>query len=184
MTATTSLRLPCQFARLVALYLIVGMTSLLGGYSCTGSNDQHIDPSSLVLHIEYRSGGDAPLGFIMSFFEDGRIRFLSPRWKVLWSDLSAVEMHHLQDLLGSPEFQRRFELQVKEGPVFGCCDAQEVGIFLGPEARPATVWFDSSKLAPKPLREILEFVDTVGEAHFGRRFSLRLPLQNLEPRDH
>lgn len=164
-----------------AFYAMLVVVSLLGATSCTGPSDQEFDLSSVVLHVEYRSGGDAPLSFLMSFFDDGQIRFLSPRGKVLWSQLTEVESRHLQALRRSPEFKKSVESQVDEGPAFGCCDAHEVGVFLGPTARPATVWFNSSKSAPTPLYDVLRFINEVGEAHFGRRFSLRLPLEKLEP---
>lgn len=171
---------PPKLAISTVFYAVLVVLSMLGGTSCTGPSDQEFDLSGLVLHVEYRSGGDAPLGFLMSFFDDGRIRFLSPRRKVLWSRLTEVENHHLQALRRSPEFQRSIEFQVDEGPTFGCCDAHEVGIFLGPKARPATIWFNSSKSAPTPLYDVLRFINKIGDAHFGRRFSLRLPLEKLE----
>lgn len=163
----------------LAILLIV---SQLGLNSCSQAAEQEFDPSSIVLHMDYRSGGDAPLGFLMSFFEDGRVRFLSPRWKVAWSQLSKVESQHLQAALQSPEFLRSVEIQIEEGPQFACCDAHEVGIFLGPEATPASVWFNSSEPPPpKRLYELVQFVNRVGKEHFGRRFSIPMPHERIEP---
>lgn len=173
-----------RFASPEAFHALLVIASLLGLSSCAGSSGEEFDQSTLVLHLDYRSGGDAPLGFLMSFFEDGRIRFQSPRWKVLWSELSEVEGRHLQTLLQSPEFRQTVEIQTREGPEFGCCDAHELGIFLGPEAKPATVWFNSSEPLPKQLYELLRYMNKVGEEHFGRRFSLLFSHESIEARKH
>lgn len=75
-------------------------------------------------------------------------------------------------------------MQARHGPAFGCCDAQEVGIFLEFEGEPVSVRFDRSETAPKPLYELVQFVNRVGQVHFGRRFSLPLPQERIDPRAH
>lgn len=148
---------------------------LIGLCCCTHKAGEELDTSELILHLDYRSGGDAPLGFLMSFFEDGRVRFLSPRHKERWSRLSTDETKDLQALLRSADFQQGVEIQAREGPRFACCDAEEVGIFLSAVAEPVSVTFTASSAAPQPLYELIRMVNRIGRANFGRRYSLPLP---------
>ena len=167
------IRSPSPFQAIILMPAVIAL--LLAMNSCTRSVDADLDLSRLVLHLDYRSGGDAPLGFLMSFFEDGKIRFLSPRWKILWSQLSDVERRYLEHVLLSPNLREIIQRQAEDGPRFACCDAEEVGIFLGAAAMPASVRFGPSPDAPEELIRLVQFVNSVGEAHFGRKFNLPLP---------
>lgn len=169
-----------QLKAIVVTFALVVFALTLG--CSTRSTDSDLDLSTLVLHIDYRNGGDAPLGFLMSFFEDGRVRFLSPRWKILWSELSTEEHRSLQEMLRSPSFQKSLEFQAERGPRFACCDTKEVGIFLGLHAQPISVAFSSSAETAEPLLELVKFVNRTGSKHFGRRFSIPLPEDGLGPR--
>lgn len=122
-----------------------------------------------IAHLEYRSGGEAPLGFVVTVFEDGRLRFFSPRHKVRWSQLSETEKGALAGALQAPSLSAELQELRRKGPRFGCCDLEEIGIWLTPAEQANAVALTSGP-RPAGVLALVELIVEIGTRHFGRHF--------------
>lgn len=157
---------PGGFPRLFAGVLLV----IAIACASARTSDQQFDASDVLLHVDYRSGGDTPIGFLLTFLADGQVWYLSPSWKTHWGKLNDRELSALRSLMGSREFWAGVEIMRSTGPAFACCDAEEIGIFLGSESPPFAVVFDELDRVPQPVLQLLSFLNRAGEHHFGRRY--------------
>jgi hypothetical protein len=75
--------------KLLSTLVLVAAFSSWGCASTEPLSDSSLPP--FVLHLDYRNGGDAPLAFALSFFEDGRARLDSPRGKTRWATIDEAD---------------------------------------------------------------------------------------------
>lgn len=152
---------------------LIAATSL----ACAGAEpkEPELDPSKVILHLDYRSGGDAPVSFLLTFFDDRSVRYYTPRRKILWERLDAETWTELKWLIGSSEFHGALEQLRASSRPFACCDQQEVGIFLGAAATPVALDFDQERSAPEPIEALIVLVNTIARECFGHRYGDGLP---------
>lgn len=140
-----------------------------------------VDEALIRLHVEYRSGGEAPLGFLWTYFEDGTVRYYSPRGKVRWAELSATDAAELESLLESTELRAELARLRRAYPAFGCCDYEEVGIALGVDQQMTGYALEATADENfHVIARLLELVDELGRRYFGRHYGLRLPLDGMK----
>lgn len=153
---------------------VVVLVVALCSFGCASTSPTS-DSSPFVLHLDYRNGGDGPLVFALSFFEDGRARLDSPRGKTRWATLGESDRAALTALRTSEPFSSAVEQLRASGPPFACCDAREVGIYESPASQPAALRFDKLGTMPEALLELVRMSNRLGKKYFGRHYSLPMP---------
>ncbi len=135
------------------------------------------DQPAVLLHIDYRSGGDSPIGFLMTFREDRTVRLLSPRGTVRVKRMSSADATELRALLQSTEVVAWLDSMRTTGNEFACCDAREAGIYLGEVAPPIAVRLDEpAKLDGGGVR-LFEYLNRVRRHYFGGSYRVSLPVR-------
>ena len=145
--------------------------------ACASMPARHEQPdlSDALLHIEYRSGGDAPVGFLLTVLDNGRVRYYSPRWRTYWAKLSDGELAELRTLIRSPDFLAGVET-INTLRQFACCDSEEIGLSLGPEPHLIPIALDRPEIIPEPILDLLTFLNLTAKSHFGRRWTMPFPI--------
>lgn len=164
--------------RPVALQRVLSVTMaalLLSCGTASSKTEQSLDPDGAILHLDYRTGGDAPLGFYLTVWKDGRLRDLSPRGRERWAKLDAVEQERVETLLQGSALASAFESIPVETRPFACCDFHEVGVYVDAERPPIALPFGDDPLPPEILA-FLAFINELGREHFGRNYSMPLPV--------
>ncbi len=161
--------------------------SLVAAVLCFGAScslpQSHRDEAlaNFIVHLDYRSGGDAPVGFLMTVMADGRVRFLSPDWETYWRSLSEDDMASALAIFRSSELSNlAAHLEEESGNRFGCCDAKELGVYLSSESEPIGVNFEVESSRPAVVLALVQFVNEIGKKYFRERYSLPLPVVSLE----
>lgn len=167
---TPTVRLRSQFA-LLLLTAAAGLACIL-----PRAASEPAEPA-ILLHIDFRSGGDAPIGFLMTFREDRSVRLLSPRGAVRMNKISSTDAAELQALLQSREVVAWLGSVKATGDEFACCDAKEVGIYLGDAAEPIGVRLDEPGGPAAGEIRLFEYLNRVGRHYFGSRYTISLPLR-------
>lgn len=158
-----------------ALLLVMAATGWLACTSPRGAPAP--DEPAVLLHLDYRSGGDAPIGFLMTFREDRSVRLLSPRGTVRIKKISAADAAELQVLLQSREVVAWLGSVKATGDKFACCDAKEVGIYLGEGTAAIGVRLDEPGGPTAGEVRLFKYLNRVGRHYFGGRYSISLPVQ-------
>lgn len=127
---------------------------------------------SFALHLDYRTGGDAPLSLQLTVFRDGQVRLLSPAWRAYWSQLDDVDLRAFLALRDSAELASALEHLREDGARFACCDVEEVGIFETAASGAAAA--RAGHAAPRVVGDLIRWANRVGESYFGRRYLLRI----------
>lgn len=156
----------------VTVLAVVSLSLALS--ACSGAPRIGSVVHNFILHLEYRGGGDAPVGFLLTVLENDRVRLYSPHWKEYWSRLSSSEATALRGMLASPELRAALALAQAESPEFGCCDLQEVGVWLSSGSQPVSIPLESGEV-PAAVGRLFEFVNSVASRHFGSRFAVPMP---------
>ena len=162
----------CRHRRMGTLLLAllwIGCVALQAG-------EQVIDPGEVVLHVDYRSGGDSPIGFLMTFLRDGRVRYYSPSRRAHWTELQPEDFSRLMELIVSPQFNGDLDLLRGASEAFACCDSHEVGIFVGATATPVAVTFDEQPITPCSVQMLMILINRYGDQYFGRHYRIELPV--------
>lgn len=125
--------------------------------------------SQLILHIDYRSGGDAPWGQLLTFFPSRRVRLHSPEWKERWTVLSEEEWLAFTTALNEA---RPLLVELDEdGYPFACCDYEEIGLYLSHDSHAIGLRVDPPEHLPSRVHGLLVVINGLGRRHFGRHFS-------------
>jgi hypothetical protein len=161
--------------RYTGLFGTVLLVAVLCSFGCASTSPVSDSSLPFVLHLDYRSGGDAPLRFALTFFENGRARLDSPRGKTFWATLDEADHGALTALRTSETFSSAVEHLKTSGPSFACCDAREVGIYESPAAQPAALRFNNFDAAPEALLDLVRISNKIGKKYFGRHYSLPMP---------
>lgn len=124
--------------------------------------------SELMLHLDYRSGGEAGYGQLLTFFPDRHVRLYSTNWKERWSVLSPEEWALLEVALSDA----RTDLTKlnEEGYPFACCDNEEIGVYLSIDSEAMGLRIDPPEDTPPTVRELLMVINDLGQAHFSKRY--------------
>lgn len=145
---------------------------------CVGapSSDSNFDSSTVLLHLDYRTGGDAPLGLLLTFMDGGRVRYHSPNRRTHWANLSTPDQKRFLELVGSPKFREDIAQMERDAQhSFACCDSHELGIYTSVDAIPVAVRFQEPELVPGSVEALVRLVNRIGHKYFGRRYRLSLP---------
>ena len=79
-------------------------------------------------------------------------------------------------LLGSKSLSAAMEAVAATGYRFGCCDAEEVGFATSRSQRLLGVEFGGRYATPPEIMTLFAEVNAIAKAHFGRKYSLPIPL--------
>lgn len=150
--------------------------ALLCAFSCTYARSTREYPSRPLVHLEYRSGGDAPLGFILTFYDDRRLRFVAPDGKIHQARLPKEEFAELQSVIASDAFGNELRELRQHGQRFGCCDAREIGVYVGSVDEPVAVVLESGYGRGAAMTRLIQLVNGVGHRNFLAWYSVPIPL--------
>lgn len=157
--------------------LMMGFIVGIALAACSGGTtlDGELERDRVLLHLDYRSGGDAPLSFIMTFLDDGRVRYYSPHRKVHWAHLDREDRRRLEEIVVSPRLRDDLTNTQSPGNSFACCDRREVGVFFGADVSPVVIDFEETFDAPETVRDLVSWVNRMGRQYFGGRYRMELP---------
>ena len=134
-----------------------------------------VDIEERILHLDYRSGGDVPGGFLITFLSDGAVRLHSPHRKTAWSRLSAEDFSVLTELIQSNAFSSAIDALKAASSSFACCDYNELAIYLNSADEPLVIIFGSELSRLAAVVRFTELVNRIGDTYFRAHYRLSLP---------
>lgn len=149
----------------LALFLAVG---------CLHTPIEETINKPVVLHLEYRTGGDGPLVVLVSWFQDGSVRFRADSGRVYWSKLTDPDLRSLETIVDSVGFLASLAKLRQKG--VSCCDLEEVAIYRRTTSDGVHVVFEDSTKAPAPVASLIAFVNRLGTKYFGRHYARPIPM--------
>ena len=158
---------------LVGLAVATALTSCGAGPALEST----VGVRPVLLQVDYRDGGPGPIGFLLSIFEDGAVRFYSPRWRPYWSRLSAADLAEAHRFVASGSLDALNKELTTLYPhySFACCDFRELGIVLGQQYSLGIPIHDDHPV-PNEATNFIDFINRLGRYYFGHRYSLPVPV--------
>lgn len=152
-------------SRLPSTFVLLRMVVAVLVVACTAIHDRPQGPP--LLGTGFWVGA---VGYDIWLLDGGQVFFRQGGPKGRLESLDDDEIHALKSLLSSEDFARAVEWLRELEYEFGCCDVPEVYILTegGEYAFPIC---DDGTSVPPSVKEVLSLLNTIGKAHFGRRFS-------------
>lgn len=147
------------------------LVAIVVGTACVGLRPDQTTSKPLELHVEFRSGGDAPLGFQLSVFKDATARYLATTGRSSWVRQDAEDSEALQDLATSSEFGLALDTLRARSRPFGCCDFRELGIYTKPTEEAAPAVLEPTSELPGTVQELITTINRIGAKYFRRVYS-------------
>lgn len=124
-----------------------------------------------LLHVEYRDGGDAPIGFLLTVLEDGQVRYYSPTRKIRWRTLAAKDLASLKKTIFDSESSSPVAALESTEYRFGCCDYREVGIAIRSVGKVSGVDLSADATVEASVKALLEQINRLGAEYFPRAYT-------------